>query len=130
MFRRFIKDVYYELCFIIDSSIHYFSRLILFLLPYAMLVTGVLLSNGDLYEIIKIYWWLLLVPIVISFITRYMKWYANKIGKGDECPVPVNGKRFTETDEEGMVTVDKERLPELLLYVADVEDFLEKKGIL
>lgn len=45
---------------------------------------------------------------------------------GQSVPAPV--KRFTEVSDDGMVSVDQNRLQELLLYVADVEDSLERSG--
>lgn len=45
--------------------------------------------------------------------------------------IPIPEKRFTEIDkDDGMVSVDNNRIQELLLYVADLEDSLERKGLL
>lgn len=45
--------------------------------------------------------------------------------------IPVPNERFTVVDEDNdMVSIDNDRLQEMLLYVADLEDTLERKGVL
>lgn len=75
-------------------------------------------------------WWLILgAPIFIALFAAFLRWYANRVGKGNTVPIPT--KRFTEVDrEDGMVTMEHDRIQELLLYVADLEDWLERMGLL
>jgi hypothetical protein len=69
------------------------------------------------------------IPIVALAISSFLKSFANKIGKGSTVPIPA--KRFTTYDEEsGEVSIEKKRLQEMLLYMADLEDWLSKKGML
>lgn len=76
------------------------------------------------------------VPIVlqviliacVQFALYCAKWYASKIGKGRSIPVPM--KRFTQVSEDGEVSVETGRIQEMLLYVADVEDYLERHGMI
>lgn len=86
---------------------------------YTMLYIG---SGGDIH-----FGWPLLVPIGFVLVAGYLRWYGNRIGKGVTIPVP--SKRFTEVDDDGMVSVDYDRTQELLLYIADLEDWLERRGI-
>ena len=72
--------------------------------------------------------WELVLPILFALVIYYVKSIANKLGKGITVPVPT--KRFTEVDEDGMVSVNMDRIQELLLYMTDLEDWLEKKGML
>lgn len=73
--------------------------------------------------------WLLIVLIMVAQIALYcIKWYLTKMGKGNDVPSPV--ERFTSVSNDGEVTVDVDRMQEMLLYVADVEDYLERKGLL
>lgn len=72
--------------------------------------------------------WELILPVLFFLVIYYSKQIANKLGKGFTVPVP--SKRFTEVDEDGMVSVNLDRTQELLLYMADLEDWLEKKGML
>ena len=69
------------------------------------------------------------VRAVDYFITsNLLRSYANKIGKGTTIPVP--DKRFTEVDDYGEVSIPNNRIQELILYLADLEDWLERKGLL
>lgn len=68
----------------------------------------------------------LAIALVIAFMLSFAKSLVVKAGYDDDTPVP--SKRFTEVDDEGMVMVPNDRLQELLLYVSDVEDYLERKG--
>lgn len=73
----------------------------------------------------------LVICIIILFglfLSYFMKQFANKIGKGETCPVPT--KRFTEKSDDGEVSIEVERLQELTLYMADLEDWFESKGIM
>lgn len=67
-----------------------------------------------------------LVPIAGCIILYYMKYLAKRTNSGDDLPVPA--ERFTSVSDDGEVSVDKSRLPEMLLYVGEVEDYLERKG--
>ena len=71
---------------------------------------------------------LLLMLLFIDVACYLLKSISEYIGKGDSIPLPEN--RFTEVSNDGEVSIDKNRLQELLLYVADLEDYLERKGML
>lgn len=68
------------------------------------------------------------LPALFFLLIEYSKRFLNKIGKGESIPVPAS--RFTEVNEDGEVTMEKERLSELMVYVSDLEDWMENKGIL
>lgn len=70
----------------------------------------------------------LLIPILFMITIYYLKSAANKLGKGITVPIPE--RRFTEVDEDGEVSIEQSRVQELILYVADLEDWLQRKGIL
>ena len=70
----------------------------------------------------------ILIPIVFIILIFYLKSTANKLGKGTTIPIP--DKRFTKIDDDGEVTIENKRIQELILYVADLEDWLERKGLL
>lgn len=129
IFISFIKDALRELNYVFDVSSKFISNLILFIMPYLMFYFGIKLSGYSFIKICKEFWIFLLIPIVLYMIASFIKYYSNIIGKGDICPIP--NKRFTEIDEEsGMVSVENSRIQEMLLYVADIEDYLERKGYL
>lgn len=66
--------------------------------------------------------------VCVQFILYCVKWYASSIGKGQSVPVPA--KRFTQVSEDGEVSIEANRVQEMLLYVADVEDYLERRGMM
>lgn len=68
------------------------------------------------------------IPIVYLMFTRILKNFANRRNLGNSIPVP--RERFTKELEEGEFSVDENRLQEMILYVADVEDYLERKGLI
>lgn len=80
------------------------------------------------YMVVNNYDWVTLffTPIVVVLLTYYMREYANRIGYGNSCPVPA--KRFTE-EKHGEVFIDRSRMQELIIYVNQVEDWLEKNDI-
>lgn len=69
-----------------------------------------------------------LIPIVCWFLIACLKRIANKAGKGVTVPTPY--KRFTEKSDDGEITIRMERSEELVLYVCELEDWLEKKGMM
>ena len=75
---------------------------------------------------IVVYWKFL--PIVVWFVTIVLDRISDKTGKGKEIPVPA--ERFTQEDEDGEVSIEQSRLQEMILYVNDVEDYLQRKHYL
>ena len=67
-------------------------------------------------------------PLVIFIIICYVKKFLNRIGKGERIPVPES--RFTVVSDDGEITMERERLEELMVYVSELEDYLENKGLL
>lgn len=100
---------------IIKNGIPIFSVILKASIPYMMYYFGK-------YEPNKIYW--LFLPMVFWFVTIVFDRLAEKTGKGKNIPVPV--KRFTEEDADGEVSIEQSRLQEMILYVNDVENYLER----
>jgi hypothetical protein len=124
MIIELIKDFYNGFCAMVKSSLRTYAKLLNGFLPYIMYLIGQyvfkergrLTLGGELF-----------IPIIIFILIWFINSYANKIGKGSTVPVPQ--KRFTEISDDE-VTVEHERVQEMILYVADVEDYLERKGLL
>lgn len=70
----------------------------------------------------------LLIPFVFWYMSKLLRKVAIRLNGGLKVPAP--NKRFTEVDEDGMVSVDNNRVEEMLLYVADLEDWMETRGLL
>ena len=99
------------------------SNTILFLSPYGYMYLESMLTHSRGYVAIGGEY---LIPVVVASICGMSKGIADKLGKGIDIPVPV--QRFTETDSDGEVRIPVERSEELILYMADLEDWLEKNG--
>lgn len=70
----------------------------------------------------------LIIPILSFLIQVIMNRTNDKIGKGREIPIPES--KFTQEDSDGEVSIDTNRLQEMILYVADVESYLERKHLI
>lgn len=68
------------------------------------------------------------LSVLWPILALFLKGYSDRIGKGDVVPMPM--KRFTSKEEDGLVTVRQDRVQEMILYLADVEDWLERKGMM
>lgn len=120
-----ILDVVQAIHYFVTNNLRNFARILSFILPYVMYVIGqnVCAERGKIVFGGEIF-----VPILFCVITYYIRSYANKIGKGTTIPVPE--KRFTEVDDDGEVSIRNSRVQELILYMADLEDWFERKGLL
>ena len=119
-----IADATRNIAYFISSNLKNFAIFTALLLPYTMYFIGqeAYAVKGEFC-----YGYELLIPAVIYVIIYFLKSYANKIGKGTTMPLPL--KRFTTIDEDE-VTIDQNRLQEIILYLADLENWLERKGLL
>ena len=72
--------------------------------------------------------WLLLV--VLEFISSLLKRYVKQNRIYNELDLPIPAKRFTEDVGGGEYQVDTDRLQEMILYVADVEDWLRGNDLM
>ena len=99
----------------LKNGIPIFSTILKASIPYMMYYFGK-------YEPNKMYW--LFLPMIVWFVTIVFDRLAEKTGKGKNIPVPI--KRFTEEDSDGEVSIEQSRLQEMILYVNDVENYLEK----
>lgn len=120
-----IIDIIRAANYFITSNLRNFAWILNFILPYLMYIVGQKVYEARGYFGIGSE---LFVPIMFCILTYVLRSYANKIGKGTTIPVPE--KRFTEVDDYGEVSISNNRIQELILYLADLEDWLERKGLL
>lgn len=120
-----ILDIVQAITYFITNNLRNFAQLLNLILPYAMYFIGqkVYANRGQVTVGSELF-----IPIVVYMIIYYLRSYTNKIGKGMTIPVPE--KRFTQVDDYGEVSVPNNRIQELILYLADLEDWLERKGLL
>lgn len=119
MIKEITKDAMYSITYCIEMNLRYALTLINIMLPYAMYFIGrdrgKHSPGGEL-----------IFPLVVLIFLYYSKEISNRRNKGYTVPTPE--KRFTQVDDDGEVTVEVSRMQELLLYVADLEDWLQRKG--
>lgn len=114
-----IMDTIYGVGYFLKSNLRTFANLINIGCPYLMYIFG---FKSEVLG------WEVFVPIIAMFIIYFLRSLANKLGSGDSVPVPT--KRFTIVQEDGEVNIENSRIQELILYMADLEDYLERKGFL
>lgn len=112
-------DAFSNVAYFIKSNLMNFVTILNFILPFVMYFIGFYSES---------FGWEICIPLIAAIIIYYVKATANKLGKGITIPIP--DKRFTEVDDDGEVSMEHGRVQELLLYVADLEDWLERKGLL
>lgn len=127
-FRIFVEvlfDAVSAVIYFVESNLRNFANVLNIVCPYVMYLIGqhVFSFRGKFNVGGE-----LLIPLIFTVVIYLIRQFANKIGKGITVPVPQ--KRFTSIDDEGEVSISQSRLQELILYVADVEDWLERHGLL
>ena len=110
-----------------NDNTRYFFKLMVLFGPALFLAVGAsavrLGFDNDLATVI-----LFAIAIIWSLVALFFKGYSDRIGKGDIAPIPT--RRFTSKEDDGLVTVRQDRVQEMILYLADVEDWLERKGMM
>lgn len=111
--------------YFIKNNLITFANILNLLVPYIMYFIGqyTALGRHDIGVGGEIF-----TPLIFLVIIFYLKSTANKLGKGITIPLP--DKRFTTVDDDGEVSIENRRIQELLLYMADLEDWMERKGVL
>lgn len=120
------QDIISEVVYFFAVNMRYFANLISTATPYVMYFIGqnVVLERGRFAVGGELF-----IPILIAVLVYYLRQIANRSGKGNSMPVPE--KRFTEVDEAtGEVTILTSRTEEMLLYMADLEDWFERRRML
>ena len=115
----------YAVRYFVQINMRYFATIIAIVLPDAMCVLGqyVALDRGKFAIGGEVF-----IPVLVTIVVHYLKEAANRNNKGARIPVP--RERFTEVSDDGEVTVERKRLQEMMLYMADLEDWLHSKGML
>ena len=118
------KSLIGEIAYALKFNARYLAILVETACPFGMYFIGqrLALSRGYITvggEVV--------LPIIVILVVYYMKEISSRLNKGTRIPIPA--RRFTEVDHEtGEVNVHQDRVQELILYVADIEDWLERKG--
>lgn len=121
--KEVAEEAVHSVAYFAKHSIKHLATLIKLLTPYLMYVLGQKLAldrgmfavGGEVF-----------IPVYLWLLAEFIESVANKLNRGPRIPKPT--ERFTEVDEDGMVSVEEARVDELLIYVADLEDWMERKG--
>lgn len=117
------KNIWYEVRYCVQINMRYAAVLFDIALPYIMYAAGQELAvmRGGVHIGGEIF-----LPVLCLALIYYLKEFANKTGKGNTIPIP--DRRFTDVDEDGEASVENKRIQEMILYLADLEDWMERKG--
>lgn len=96
--------------------------LALHLLPYAVIAAASPTSFSSVV-LLNMFWLTVLVQAVCFITSKYLKY-----SEVEDTDFPIPAKRFTSESRDGEVSIEKNRLQEMILYVSEVEDWLESSG--
>ena len=122
VFLEVIVRAWYTVKYAVLDNLHGISSVILFVSPLACMWIGEYCAYRRGGVEIGGEWFIPFILVIIAFVLRGC---ANAIGSGSNVPIPY--ERFTEVDGDE-VSVPIEREQEMILYVAAVEDYLERTG--
>lgn len=119
LMKEITIDLFISIRIFIEDHLRYVPSILNITYPYLIYYIGY--TKGFIPIILSI-------PIAINLMIYYLNSFANKIGKGSDVPIPT--KRFTQEDDSGEVTIETNRVQELILYMNDLENWLNRKGYL
>ena len=67
------------------------------------------------------------IAVILEFMC-YIFYELSKFYGAEVAEFPAPSDRFTTVDKDGMVSVDKNRIQEMIVYVGEVEDYLSDMG--
>lgn len=120
----FFKMIYNNLKFFVKKVIYPLAVLLLITLPvtvYFLIKTtyeerGYFAVGGEMIIPFAI--------ILFYFFVCYLRASRRSYG------IPVPAKRYTKEDDNGEVYINKEQLYEVIIYLGDLENYLERNGLL
>lgn len=71
---------------------------------------------------------MLIVSCVLVVCVKYIREVGYKLNHVTERGFPIPLQRFTDRDENGLISIKEEETQEAMLYLCDVEDYLKSKG--
>ena len=96
--------------------------LVLHLIPYVVIASA-LFAGCSAVILMNMFWLTVLAQAVCLVTSKYLKY-----SEVEDNDFPVPAKRFTTEYKDGEVTIENGRLQEMIIYVCDVEDWLESSG--
>ena len=96
--------------------------LVMYFTPY-VIIASALFTGCSAVSSMNMFWLTVLAQSICFITSKYLKY-----SKVEDTGFPVPSKRFTSESRDGEVSIEKNRLQEMILYVCDVEDWLESSG--
>ena len=124
MIKQIVIEWVKRVKYFIKFNLRFFANVIIIATPFVAmwLVKFCYDSRGEFAVGSEIF-----VPIALLIVARFLNGAANIYKSGNKIPVP--RKRFTEYDEDnGSVNIDPARLQEMIIYMDELEDWLESNG--
>lgn len=122
MFITIIKEMVRSVINEIKNSLYSVSTFIIFILPYFMLLIGEYVYKiRNTFDVGSEFFIPIVTFIIVIFIRKYVR---NKKAEG----MPIPKERFTHVDEDEVVSIERGSLVSMMLYVAELEDYLERQG--
>lgn len=123
--KEVLKDIYYSIKYIVIRLLKYISSIIVIITPYISMYTiyycynirGRFAIGGEVF-----------LPILLLSLSYIINKYANHLNVGNNVPVPI--KRFTSDEGGDSISIENNRKEELILYVYELENYLESRGLL
>lgn len=106
----------------LPKAVSKLPTVIVYLLPYAI-ISSVYFMGHSLVVLMNMFWLTVLSQAICFIASRYFKY-----SEVEDTGFPVPAKRFTSESKDGEVSIEKNRLQEMILYVSEVEDWLESSG--
>lgn len=95
---------------------------IVYFIPYVIIASSYFV-NCSVIASMNMFWLTVLTQVICFITMKYLKY-----SEVEDTGFPVPAKRFTSESRDGEVSIEKNRLQEMILYVSEIEDWLESSG--
>lgn len=95
---------------------------VVYIVPYAVIASSYFCGCSAVASL-NMFWLTVLAQAVCFTVSKYLKY-----SEVEDTGFPVPAKRFTSEHRDGEVSIENSRLQEMIIYVCDVEDWLESSG--
>lgn len=112
MFKKFKKEV----LFFAKRNCNFFGKSILFLNPFVAIFIVYFFNDFCIAAA---------ESLILYILGNFLKEIANQYNYGDDLPRPI--ERYTKIGKNGEVSVDYKKMHEIVLFLAEYEDYLEKR---
>lgn len=122
--REVLREMWFVVAYTVERNVYVVAKLIEISTPYIMWYLTISLYEERGYFAVggEVF-----VPVALFFVCSVLKKLSNEKGQG--YAIPVAKKRFTAEDDFGEVSISENDIHEIILYLNDVENYIEKRGL-